>query len=172
MDEHRVEPASRGPINVVKEDRFNSDLLFVGTEFGFYVSLNAGKTWAPFMNNLPATTSDDVLVHPRDQDLVLATHGRSFFVLDDITPLQQLTDDVLGKSEHLFRPRSAVLWDEDKRTWHGGGDDLFRAKNPPDAIVSYHLKAASSSPVKIQAVDARGTSSARSTVRGKRACIE
>ena len=146
----------RGHINVVKEDRFNRNLLFVGTEFGFYVSLNGGKAWAPSMNNLPATTSDDVLVHPRDQDLVLATHGRSFFVLDDISPLQQLSDDVLAKSEHLFRPRQAILWDEDKQTWHGGADDLFRAKNPPDAIVAYYLKAAASGPVKIQVVDSAG----------------
>ena len=148
---------SHGHINVVREDRFNPNLLFVGTEFGFYVSLNAGRMWTPLMNNLPATVSDDVIVHPRDQDLVLATHGRSFYVLDDISPLQQLSDAVLAKSEHLFRPRAAILWDEDKRAWHGGGDDLFRATNPPDAIISYYLKAASSTPVKIQAVDAAGS---------------
>ena len=65
----------------------------------------AASPGSPFMRNLPATTSDDVLVHPRDQDLVLATHGRSFFVLDDITPLQQLTPAILGE-EHLFRPRT------------------------------------------------------------------
>ena len=134
----------RGNINVVREDRVNRDLLFVGTEFGFYASLNGGTSWTPLMNNLPATKSDDVLVHPRDQDLVLATHGRSFFVLDDITPLQQLSDRVLAESEHLFRPRAAVLWDEDKRAWHGGGDEVYRAKNPPDAVLSYYIKAGSS----------------------------
>jgi len=146
----------RGNIHVVREDRFNPNLLFVGTEFGLHVSLNAGRTWTPFMHNLPATRSDDVLVHPRDQDLVLATHGRSFYVMDDITPLQQLSDGLLAESEHLFRPRPAILWDEDKRAWHGGGDDLFRAKNPPDAIISYYLKSASPGPVKIQVVDAEG----------------
>jgi hypothetical protein len=108
------------------------------------------------MNGLPATTSDDVIVHPRDQDLVLATHGRSFFVMDDITPLQQLTDEVLAKTEHLFRPRPAVLWDEDKQTWHGGADEMFRAKNPPDAIMSYYLKTAVTGPVTVQVVDAAG----------------
>jgi hypothetical protein len=146
----------RGHVNVVREDRFNRNLLFVGTEFGFFISIDGGKAWAPFMNNLPATISDDVIVHPRDQDLVLATHGRSFYVMDDITPLQQLTAGVLAGSEHLFHPRPAILWQEDKQTWHGGGDDLFRARNPPDAIFSYFLKARASTPVKIQIVDAEG----------------
>jgi photosystem II stability/assembly factor-like uncharacterized protein len=147
---------ARGHVNVVREDRFNRNLLFVGSEFGFSISLDGGKSWSRFMAGLPATTSDDVVVHPRDQDLVLATHGRSFYVLDDISPLQQLSDEVLAKSEHLFRPRPATLWDEDKRTWHGGGDELFRAKNPPDAILSYYLKSAVQGKVTLQVVDASG----------------
>ena len=146
-----------GHVNVVREDRFNRSLLWVGTEFGFYISLDGGKTFVPFMHGLPATKADDVLVHPRDQDLVLATHGRSFFLLDDISALQQLTDDVLAQSEHLFRPRPAILWDEDKQTWHGGGDEMFRAKNPPAAILTYYLKAAASGAVKLQIVDGSGT---------------
>ncbi len=77
-------------------------------------------------------------------------------MLDDISPLQQLSDEVLASSEHLFRPRPATLWDEDKRTWHGGGDELFRAKNPPDAILSYYLKSAVQGKVTLQVVDASG----------------
>src|SRR5207237_10367173 len=121
-----------------------------------FVTLDGAKSWTPLMNNLPATKSDDVIVHPRDQDLVLATHGRSFLVIDDISPLQQLREHVLAENEHLFRPRTAILWDEDKRTWHGGGDELFRAKNPPDAILSYYLKAAASGVVKLQVADSSG----------------
>lgn len=146
----------RGHVNVIREDRFNRDLLFVGTEFGFFVSLDGGKEWSKLMNNLPATISDDVLVHPREQDLVLATHGRSFYILDDITPLQQLSADVLAKHEHLFRPRPAVLWSDDRTAFHGGADDLFRAKNPPDAIISYYLGAPASGSVQIQIADAGG----------------
>jgi hypothetical protein len=108
------------------------------------------------MHNLPATKSDDVLVHPRDQDLVLATHGRSFYVMDDITALQQLTPEVLASGAHLFQPRPATLWDEDKLTWHGGGDEMFRAKNPPDAIISYYLKSPASGAIKLQIVDGNG----------------
>jgi len=143
----------RGHINVVREDRFNRNLIWVGTEFGFFISLDGGKTFAPFMRNLPATKSDDVLVHPRDQDLVLATHGRSFYVMDDISPLQQLTSEVLAKNEYLFPPRPAILWDEDKLTWHGGGDEMFRAKNPPDAILTYYLKSAVADPVTLRILD-------------------
>jgi len=146
----------RGHVNVVREDRFNANLLFAGTEFGFYVSLNAGTSWQPFMRGLPATKMDDVIVHPRDQDLVLATHGRSFYVLDDISPLQQIGDAVLAKAEHLFRPRPAIAWDEDKRTWHGGDDVLFRAKNPPDAVVSYYLKSPAAATVTVAIVDGDG----------------
>ena len=146
-----------GNVNVVREDRLNRNLVWVGTESGFFISLDGGKTFVPFMQNLPATKSDDVIVHPRDQDLVLATHGRSFYVMDDITPLQQLTDEVLAKSEHLFQPRTATLWDEDKLTWHGGGDEMFRAKNPPDAVFAYYLKGATTAPVTLQVVDGAGT---------------
>jgi hypothetical protein len=108
------------------------------------------------MNNLPATIADDVLVHPREQDLVLATHGRSFYVLDDITPLQQLSRAILEKSEHLFRPRPAVLWNDDRTAFHGGADDLFRAKNPPDAIISYYLRSRAAGTVTIQFANAGG----------------
>jgi hypothetical protein len=149
--------AIHGHINVVREDRFNRNLLFVGSEMGFSISLDGGKSFDRFMANLPATISDDVIVHPRDQDLVLATHGRSFYILDDISPLQQLTGEVLAQNEHLFRPRPAILWDEDKRTWHGGADEMFRGKNPPNAILSYYLKSAASGAVNLQIVDGSGT---------------
>lgn len=147
----------RGNVNTLYEDRFNHNLLFAGTEFGLYISIDGAKSWTPFMNNLPATRMDAIVVHPREQDLVLATHGRSFLVLDDITPLQQLTDAVLAEPSHLFRPRPAVLWKEDKTAWHGGADEKYRAKNPPDAILSYYLKSAAGSPAKIEVIDQDGT---------------
>ena len=79
-----------GNIQVVREDPKNRNLLYVGTEFGLYVSLDGGKKWKRFMNNLPTARVDDILVHPRDNDLIVATHARSIWIADDITPLQQL----------------------------------------------------------------------------------
>lgn len=103
-----------GNVNTVRQDPVNERVLYAGTEFGFYIS-GAPGTWEPFMPNLPVVRIDDVLVHPRDNDLVLATHGRSVWVMDDITALQQYTDEILGEPAHLFVPRDAVLWKRDRR---------------------------------------------------------
>ncbi len=83
-----------GNVNVIREDPKNRNLLYVGTEYAFYISLNGGKEWKRFMNGLPTVRIDDILVHPRDNDLIVGTHGRSIYIIDDITPLQQLSDAV------------------------------------------------------------------------------
>ena len=101
---------SFGNVNVVQQDPRNPLLLYVGTEFGFYVSLDEGGSWDRFMTDLPTVRVDDVVVHPRDGDLVLGTHGRGALVLDDVTPLQQWTPEILDRAAHLFEPREAVLW--------------------------------------------------------------
>jgi len=146
----------RGHVNVIREDALNHDLLFVGTETGFYASLDGGQHFTPLMHNLPSTISDDVQIHPREQDLVLATHGRSFYILDDITALQQLTSEVMAKPEHLFQPRPAVRWMVDRMAFGGGGEDAWRAKNPPDATLSYYLGAAANGAVSVRVLDATG----------------
>ena len=146
-----------GHINVVKEDPRNPRLLYVGTEMGFFISIDSGTHWVKFMNNLPATICDDLVVHPRDSDLVLGTHGRSVYILDDVTPLQQLTDDVLRRDAHLFEPRAGVLWNEDRTENNGGGLSIFRGENPPDGtFISYYLKTAAVAPTSIQIVDVSG----------------
>ena len=96
-----------GNVQVVREDPRNKDLLFVGTEFGLFVSLDGGKNWQKFMNNLPTVRVDDILVHPRDNDLIVATHGRSVWIADDITPLQQLTPAVRDAGRDAVRHPSA-----------------------------------------------------------------
>ena len=78
-----------GNVNVIREDPKNANLLYLGTEYAFYVSLNRGGEWKRFMNGLPTVRIDDILVHPRDNDLVVGTHGRSIWIIDDVTPLQQ-----------------------------------------------------------------------------------
>ncbi|HEY0730223.1 MAG TPA: hypothetical protein VGD38_19215, partial [Pyrinomonadaceae bacterium] len=90
-----------GNVNVIREDPKNKDLLYVGTEFGLYISLNGGAEWKPFMSGMPVMRVDDVLVHPRDNDLIVATHGRGIYILDDITPLQQLSQKVMASEAHL-----------------------------------------------------------------------
>ena len=133
---------SYGNVRTIREDPQNSDLLYAGTEFGFYISLNGGDNWHKFMNNLGTTRIDDVIVHPRDNDLVLATHGRSVQIMDDITPLQGLNAHVLEKDVHLFEPREAVLWKQDRRFSRSvTGAKIWQGKNAPQGtMISYYLK--------------------------------
>ena len=96
-----------GNIQVVREDPKNRNLLYVGTEFGLYVSLDGGKKWQKFMNNLPTARVDDILIHPRDNDLIVATHARGIWIADDISPLQQLAA-APPQEPMLFDVRPAV----------------------------------------------------------------
>ena len=134
-----------GNVNTVRQDPHNARLLYAGTEFGFFVSLDEGGTWRPFMNGLPVVRVDDVVVHPRDGDLVLATHGRSVMIADDVTPLQQLTEDVMGEDVFLFEPREAVRWKQDPRKSRSvTGDKVLRGENaPPGTAIHYWLREAS-----------------------------
>jgi photosystem II stability/assembly factor-like uncharacterized protein len=164
-------PAS-GNVNVVRQDTKNPNLLFAGTEFGFFVSLDEGKSWKRFMTGLSTVRVDEVIVHPRDGDLVLGTHGRSVLIMDDITPLQQLAarssagagvvlasqsnpSSVLAEDVHLFKPRNAVLWDKDMRLARSlTGAKHFRGANPePGTAIHYYLREAASGPVKITITD-------------------
>jgi hypothetical protein len=148
-------PAS-GNVSTVRQDPRNRQLLYLGTEFAFYASLDEGKSWERFMTNLPTTRFDDVLVHPRENDVVLATHGRSIWILDDVTPLQQLSADVLAQDVHLFAPRSAVRWRNDPtRSRSVTGSEDFRGENAPSGTaIAYHLKAAASGDVKLTIANA------------------
>lgn len=89
--------------NVLAEDRRNPSLLFLGTDHGLFVSINGGDAWTPFQSNMPVVPVRDLVIHPREHDLVVGTHGRGLFVAD-ITPLQQLTADALAEDLHLFAP--------------------------------------------------------------------
>ena len=80
---------------VIREQMRNQNLLFLGTEFGVYVSLDRGGRWTRLKGNLPVVRIDDIQIHPRDNDLVLGTHGRSIWVLDDITPLEKMSDEIM-----------------------------------------------------------------------------
>ena len=134
-----------GNVNTVRQDPVNSRLLYAGTEFGFFVSLDEGGTWRRFMSGLPVVRVDDVVVHPRDGDLVLATHGRSVMIMDDITALQQFTDEVAAAPAHLFEPRDAVRWKQDlRRSRSVTGSKVLRGDNAqPGVAIHYWLAEAS-----------------------------
>lgn len=133
-------PNNNGIVNVIREHHRNPNLLFAGTEYGAYVSFDRGANWQKMKHNLPTVPVDDIAIHPRDNDLIFGTHGRSIWVLDDITPLEQLGDNVLSADLHLFDLRPATAW---RIYGHKGstGQKLFIAPNPPyGALISYYLK--------------------------------
>jgi uncharacterized membrane protein YgcG len=133
-----------GNVNVIREDPKSRSLLYLGTEYAFFISLNGGADWKTFMTGLPTVRIDDILVHPRDNDLIVGTHGRSIYVLDDITALQQSSDEVMKKDAHLFDVRPATAWIRDTtKASNVGGQKHFRGENPaPGTAISYYLKSA------------------------------
>ena len=156
---------SFGNVQVIREDPKNKDLLYVGTEFGLYISLDGGKQWEKFMTNYPTVRTDDILVHPRDGDLIVATHGRSVYIADDITPLQQLTPAVQSQDAAIFDVRPAVAYLNDQQGGqHTGGQKLFVGENAArGATINYYLKAAASGDVKVSVVDGSGRTLCTST---------
>jgi photosystem II stability/assembly factor-like uncharacterized protein len=120
---------AKGNINALREDYDNPNLLFAGTEFGLYVTLDAGREWKKFMTGLPSVRVDDILIHPRERDLIIGTHGRSIYIADDITPLEQLKP-AANKDLTLFDPRPATLWKNDPQAQRHATNRQFQAKNP------------------------------------------
>ena len=116
-------------VYVIKEDLTNRNLLFVGTEFGVFVSLNGGKSWTGLKKGIPTVAVHDLLIHPRAFDLIAGTHGRGVYILDDITPLQQFTEEVAGKNAHLFTNPVATDWQGISRG-ATRGHKLFVGRNP------------------------------------------
>ncbi|HSC29058.1 MAG TPA: hypothetical protein VLD67_17410, partial [Vicinamibacterales bacterium] len=147
-----------GNIQVVREDPRNRDLLYVGTEFGLSVSTNGGKSWQKFMNNLPTARVDDILVHPRDNDLIVATHARGIWIADDITPLQQMTPAVAAKAAELFDILPAVAYLNDRQDGqYVGGQKVFVGENArPGAAINYYLRTAATGDVKITIAEPSG----------------
>jgi len=128
-----------GGVHVVREHPKNHDVLFIGTESGLWVSWNRGGQWHR-LTQLPTVPIDDIQIHPRDNDLVVASHGRGIFVLDDLTPLVQLSDSILKADLHLFEARPATTY---RLYGHKGntGHKWFLAPNPQEgALITYFLK--------------------------------
>ncbi len=146
-----------GSVYVVREDYKNPDLLFAGTEFAVFVSLDRGKTWTRFMNGLPTVPVHDLYIHPRDYDLIAGTHGRGAWIVDNITPLQELVPEVKEKEAHLFSVKPAIQWARIYE-WTWVTDKRFFKPNPATGSnIFYYLKSDVPEDVEIQIVDINGT---------------
>src|SRR5439155_5406666 len=121
-----------GSTRCLREDIVNPNLLFLGSEFGAWVSLNRGQSWVKLNNNLPTVAVHEFAIHPTAGEMVAATHGRSLWVLD-INPLRQMTAGVLQEKAHLYEPNTAVRWrtEPSRGTPFGSGDRRFLGENPP-----------------------------------------
>ncbi|HEY6867874.1 MAG TPA: hypothetical protein VI792_11495, partial [Candidatus Eisenbacteria bacterium] len=144
------------PVKVVREDPGNRDLLFAGTERGIFMTLDGGAHWMKLDRGLPSVAVDDILIHPRDRDLVIGTHGRSIYVLDDILAWERWTPRALRDSLTFFpaRPATAFL----TRTWSGlWGQRMFRAKNPAfGATLDYFVARPTGEDVSLAVTDSAG----------------
>ncbi len=147
--------AQNAPSNVVREDPARKGLLFAGTETCVYVSFNDGDSWQLLQLNLPHTSMRDLTIH--GDDLVVGTHGRSFWILDDITPLRQLSDEVAKSPVYLFAPQQAIRW-----RWNRNPDtplppEVPAGKNPPDgSIIDYFLGNPARNSVTLEILDDAG----------------
>jgi len=132
----------RGYAHVIKEDVVKPSLLFLGTEFGLYVSIDGGKGWAQFKGGrFPAVAVRDLAIQPRENDLVLATHGRGIWIVDDIMPWRALTPELLPQEAAFVSARPVQQRIEGGGGW-ANGDAVFIGDNPPDAaVITYYQKA-------------------------------
>jgi len=142
-------------VNAVREDPVREGLLYAGTETGVFVSFNDGDEWQPLQLNLPNSSVRDLVIH--DDDLVIATHGRSFWILDNVTPLRQLSAEVASAEAYLFRPATAYRLRPSTFEGTPMPVDTPQAENPPDgAVIDYYLKSASSGDVTLEVLDSAG----------------
>ena len=142
-------------MQTVKEDPKKKGLLFAGSELGVYVSFNDGDSWQSLQLNLPPCSMRDLAIH--DDDLIVATHGRGFWVLDDMTALRQITDQVAQSDAYLFRPADALRMNPGADYGSPMPRDEALAQNPPvGAMIDYYLKAAASGPLTIDILDSKG----------------
>ncbi|MGA2133519.1 MAG: sialidase [Bryobacteraceae bacterium] len=131
----------RGYAHVIREDLVNSNLLFLGTEFGMWISVDGGQKWAQFKgSNFPAVAVRDIFIHPRTGDLILATHGRGIWIMDDISPLRALTPALMSEYAAFLPIPPAVQWMETSGGWSEGDGTFVGPNKPTDAIIPYYQR--------------------------------
>jgi photosystem II stability/assembly factor-like uncharacterized protein len=146
--------AEAGPVDTVREDPVSKGLLFAGTENAVYVSFDDGDHWQSLQLNLPHTAARDLWIH--DDDLIVGTHGRSFWILDNITPLRQIAEAPPSEA-HLFKPEPAYRVRRDTNTDTPLPPDEPAGENPPDgAMIDYYLPQAESAAVTLEILDGAG----------------
>jgi photosystem II stability/assembly factor-like uncharacterized protein len=134
------ESGARGYAHVIAEDSKNPNLLFLGTEFGLWISVDGGDRWAQYRgSNFPAVAVRDIVVQARENDLVLATHGRGIWIIDDISPLRALTPDLMSK-EAVLLPGKAVQYFQAGGGWAEGDESFSGRSRPEDAQITYYQK--------------------------------
>ena len=145
-------------LRTVREDLRNPEVLFLGAEIGLYYSFNRGDTWTEIRSGMPTLAFNDLVIHPRDNDLVLGTHGRGVWIIDQINALQELTPEIMASEVHLFTVEPAVQIRRRNEGAHTG-DVYYRGENPPvGALLDYWLaEEADSGAVHIRVVAEDGT---------------
>ena len=129
-----------GFAHVIEQDPVNPELLYLGTELGLYISVSSGQQWARFAGDVPKVPLHDLDIHPREHDLILGTHGRGIYILDDLTPLRHLTEQALEEDLAILPSRPAVMTVGGGLSWFNG-DDQFVGRNPAEAAtIVYYLK--------------------------------
>ncbi|MDZ7756385.1 hypothetical protein [Rhodohalobacter sp.] len=139
---------------VIREDPNKQGLLYAGTETGVYVSFNDGEKWQPLQLNLPAVPITDLTVHKRDKDLIIATQGRSFWVLDDLSVLHQLSDEVKNSDHYLYKPETTYLFGRHSEPNPG---ETFGENPKTGVVVYYNLNEVPESEVQLQFLESDGT---------------
>jgi photosystem II stability/assembly factor-like uncharacterized protein len=136
-----VTPEIDGFVHVIEEDTVDKNLLFLGTEFGLYVSFNGGKNWMKWTNGMPTVPVRDLVVHPRENDLIIGTHGRSIYIIDDISPLREISEDLLKKKLHLFKVQDAHQYQQGRlSSYLSPGDTAFAGENKEaGTCITYYL---------------------------------
>lgn len=142
-------------VHVLREDPKNRDLLFVGTDVGAYVSIDRGTTWTKFMTGLPNVPVHDLAIHPRESELVAATHGRAFWIVD-ILPLQQMNATVAAAPAHVFAPRTAFQWGEKPYNGESTGHLLFQGTSSGYGADIWYRLTKPGAPARIVVQDAKG----------------
>jgi photosystem II stability/assembly factor-like uncharacterized protein len=154
-----VNGVAKSPLSyahVVKQDPVRKGLLYLGTENGLYVSFNDGEAWQPLQTNLPHAPVYEIVVQERFADLVIATYGRGIWILDDLTPLRQLTAEVAGSAAHLFAPREAWRFRMMEAPFDALGGPVLGQNPPYGAAINYWLKTEQKDSVSLTIADATG----------------